>query len=70
MNQIVNKWHFGAWSASIAVGMSGKGLVKKLIGSSKLLVEYKTIAGTTQVLTFGTLGLEKELQELPECRLN
>ena len=50
--------------------MSGKGLVKKLIGSSKLLVEYKTIAGTTQVLTFGTLGLEKELQELPECRLN
>lgn len=56
-----------AWQG---IGMSGKGLVKKLIVANRFLVEYTTVVGKTRVLRFDVSGLREAVQRAPECKIN
>lgn len=51
-------------------GPTGKGMVKKLLGTKRLLFEYTTYTGKTKVLAFDVTGLQEQLAKVGNCKVN
>jgi hypothetical protein len=52
------------------IGMSGRGLIKKLTSTTQFRVEYGTVSGEDKVLTFDVSGLMEAIKQVPECKVD
>ncbi|HEY5174000.1 MAG TPA: hypothetical protein VII95_00365 [Terriglobales bacterium] len=55
-----------AWQG---IGMSSKGLVKKLMAVNRFMVQYTASTGATQVATFYVSGLEEAIRQVSDCKV-